>query len=635
MLSRQAALIAFLTVGAYAVVSFLVLVWFLSPTFSDLEETEAGKNVERCRQALFREAKHLDGLVADWSAWDDLYAFVDSRDPVFVRSNIADSTFIQNDLVLICITDTRGGVVASRGFDPHRECDAEFPELQTTPHSLPPTLLDLPNVGDALRGIWMAESGPLLVASRPIITSKRQGPPKGTLIMARPVDRDLIRTLADQTSVSLQHHVLGRELLDEADQRAVEAIAQTDDIVTCASGPDALLAYGIVQDIEGRPALLLHTSMPRQITARGRQVIQAAFVLILTAGALLGAVLIIWTHRNVVTPLQRIGENVARVRETGGHSGHLNLKTGGEFGVLSRRFDEMVDHLAQAREALAAQSFKEGRAEAASAVLHDMRNQMMPLVSSLSLIRNRFEDWPIANIEQAVAEAVDPEVSEERHRQLDRFLRLWSVRFVGEATRLRDDLGRAERAVGAMEQTLARRDSMSKSSPSPGACSVQEIAFEAFRSIPPEARTDVEFVLTPDLDTVPMVRVPLHTTIQLMTGVLANACEASKEAGNGPACVSVSARRNASDEEKGTVTVVIADTGPGFPDESGPLFQRGYSHKAEAGFGMPLHECANHISGFGGTMSVKNREDGQGAEVCLHLPIAASGLGSTEHRTDG
>jgi sensor domain CHASE-containing protein len=82
-----------LYVGLYCGIQRL----FVMPSFLEVEQNVAVKDVERCISALRREIHHLDLLTHDWAAWDDTCQFVEDRNSNYVKANLTPETFENNN----------------------------------------------------------------------------------------------------------------------------------------------------------------------------------------------------------------------------------------------------------------------------------------------------------------------------------------------------------------------------------------------------------------------------------------------------------------------------------------------------------------------------------------------------------
>lgn len=55
--------------------------------------------------------------VRDWAQWDDTYAFVKTRDPAYVESNLTPAILADLEMDLMVILNTEGEVVWGRASD--------------------------------------------------------------------------------------------------------------------------------------------------------------------------------------------------------------------------------------------------------------------------------------------------------------------------------------------------------------------------------------------------------------------------------------------------------------------------------------------------------------------------------------
>jgi C4-dicarboxylate-specific signal transduction histidine kinase len=119
-----------------------------------------------------------------------------------------------------------------------------------------------------------------------------------------------------------------------------------------------------------------------------------------------------------------------------------------------------------------------------------------------------------------------------------------------------------------------------------------------------------------DADVAPIEADPVELQ-QVLVNLVINAAEAMHEV-QGARRIVMSIRNNSEG-----VYVSVADSGPGIPSEQmDRLFEPFFTTKA-SGMGMGLQICRNTVQAMGGTLAVRNREEG-GAEFSFVLPFAAS-----------
>lgn len=153
-------------------------------SFAELEERNTRGNVERVLSALSDELSSLDATTADWAAWDDTYAFIEDGNEEYVESNLVDETLTTLRLHLMLFTNSSGQTIFAKAVDSNGEEEMPVPQTLQEHLATDNFLLRLPDTESRITGIVLLPEGPMLVASRPILTSEEEGPIRGALIMA-------------------------------------------------------------------------------------------------------------------------------------------------------------------------------------------------------------------------------------------------------------------------------------------------------------------------------------------------------------------------------------------------------------------------------------------------------------------
>jgi len=166
--------LVFLTVLMYVVSSVI-----LTGGFAKVEKQDTHKNVQRVQEAISDELSGLNGVVGDWAAWNETYNFVNGEYPEFVEEQIAERTFIEIRLNIILFINSTGGVAYGSGFDLKNETAVPIPEGMQKYLSVDSILLRHQDTHSSIKGIILLPEGPMLVASRPILTNERRGADPG------------------------------------------------------------------------------------------------------------------------------------------------------------------------------------------------------------------------------------------------------------------------------------------------------------------------------------------------------------------------------------------------------------------------------------------------------------------------
>ncbi len=249
---------------AYAIASRVVF-----SSFEALERKEAEENLQRCVSAIWREVQQIQAFAYDWASWDDTYRFVETRDPAYVETNLADASFVRNSLGYIGFVDVKNQTVWSRAVDTAAQADLEVPELSREIWPQDHPLLVSGNSPEGASGILLTASGPLLAASRPILTSMNEGPIRGTLIMGAFLNERLVETLCKQVGVQFRLFPLSvPDAMPRDMQEIVIELKNATNAVFRPLGMKSINAYGMLRDLNAKPALLVEAVTPPQHHAR-------------------------------------------------------------------------------------------------------------------------------------------------------------------------------------------------------------------------------------------------------------------------------------------------------------------------------------------------------------------------------
>lgn len=104
-------LIVFCIFLLFGVVYFGIQRFIILPSFIALEREEAITDVKRSVNALQKDIDTIDGLCWDWAAWDETYAFIETRSAEYIEANLVLEKFADDDLNVLYFTDTSGKVI--------------------------------------------------------------------------------------------------------------------------------------------------------------------------------------------------------------------------------------------------------------------------------------------------------------------------------------------------------------------------------------------------------------------------------------------------------------------------------------------------------------------------------------------
>jgi diguanylate cyclase (GGDEF)-like protein len=340
-------LVSALLLAALMSVAMAVMMTVIRPTFEALETEHARDHAALIQNVVRQELDALGILVADWAAWDDTYTYVADRHPAYETSNLIPETFTGAGLNLILIRDTDGAVVWSGAYD----LDADGYVVSRTFSPGSETLERLADLVAArpggVEGFIRSDLGPMLLAARSILTSQEEGPSRGMLVMGR---------LLSDATVDRVSAIIGQPLvLWPADDpslppAAAATVAPTGETqVSLTKDADGTTGIFVgLRDVFGEPALVLGSSMPRNISDAGHAALISAGLMIAVAGTALIAVFGWSQQRMVLGPLNRLTRHIESLAKNGDLTETLDLvERRDELGTLAKAFNQMQARIAQ------------------------------------------------------------------------------------------------------------------------------------------------------------------------------------------------------------------------------------------------------------------------------------------------
>jgi len=618
-LRTRLALVVALVVAAYALGDLALQRLVLLPRFEELERAEASTDLLRVERALEAELTTLDARCSEWAAWDGANQFVSggAGGDEFRSHHLSSASLRASRIDLLYLVADDGRVVWGEVRDPTNGERVRLPELDFEQLSAGHPFLaqdrDRPTSGLAL-----TTRGPLLVASRAL-----EGEQHGSVILGRIVAAELLAELRERTEVEFEllpldsaTHALPHEL--------VTSITASAEPVVEARDTSVLEGWTAIDDLRGRPALLVHAELPRAISAGGREALRYALLSTVAAGLLLLAVLLAVLRRTVVDPLVALTRQAVEIGQSDDYARAVALERGDEIGTLSREFERMMRKLEASRAELVTTARAAGMSEIATGILHNVGNVLNSVNVSAELVEARLRDSRLQKLER-LAELVRAQgerfgefvASDPRGRHVAPFLLELADGLKNEHAELAREVRSLAEGVDHIRQLVAAQQDFARRSELREQVELGSLVDMAWDIVArsstgplPHLEREIE-----DLGRVPVDR---HKLVQVLVNLLKNARESIAEARRVPGTVRV---RIASNGER--VRIEVHDDGFGIPPENlARLFRHGFTTKPD-GHGFGLHSCANAAGELGGSLRAESAGAGQGACFVLELPLLA------------
>ncbi|MGE3166867.1 MAG: CHASE4 domain-containing protein [Planctomycetota bacterium] len=611
---------------AIAAGNYVILQEFVQAESSRLDESDARDDVERCQEAVHREIRHLSILARDWSCWDDTCAFLESRDPAYLKSNLTDEAFHTSAFHLFYLLGPTGDVVWS---------GVRAPDYRTPLHldRLPIQKLRLDDdaVGTdsepserSLELIATQYEWPLLLCARPVLPSEAIGRPRGTLIMGRFLHDEAVADLQAQTRVNFQLHALHRGIPSWLTDTALQL--PTPDSITVGPGSaGTVVACGYIKASvdDWSPQLLV--TINRAVRRQGALVARFSMFILAAAAVVTCGLLFTLLRKLILGPLEQMTAKAVQI----GHTGDLTQRIGfhrraDEIGVLAREFDGMIERLGETRAKLLETSRAAGMTDVAVGVLHNLGNVLNSVNVSTIALAERLQRSQIAGLKK-LSELLHAHrgdlarflTNDDRGRNVPEYLQQLSSALHDEHRSALVELRQLKTSIDHMNQVVQSQHAFTSRSSHREPTDLRQLVANAL-TIMEAALQRHGIHISADLAQTPMVEMDAAKCLQLVINLISNAKDALGAQSKGDKELRV--RLSNQDDEHALIEV--ADNGVGIAPENLPLlFRNGFTTKSR-GRGFGLHYSALAARELGGELTAHSDGPGQGARFRLSLPLA-------------
>lgn len=340
-LRRNSLVIVLFVMASLALVLYFSGRHILERSFLQIEQDDAIDRTQRVLRLLEDRQASLQATAKDYAAWDDTYQFVVTHDPAYIKATLLETTFQNARLNVIEIWDAENRQVISRWYD---EAKGEFfPRPQSLDDYLrgPASLLGHASVDSEKSGLVLLESGLLMVVSLPITTSNNEGPIRGTLLMGRYLDEKAVEKISG---------IMGSRVeLIMVNSRQAASVphlpSNSEPIVVSRPGPNSVTGYALLQDLAGKPAVMVKVSLPRPIWQ------EAERAMTILRYSLISTILVAWLvtflvwERLVLSRLSNLSSRLADVGAGGDLSARLPSEGKDELAKLASDINNMLQLL--------------------------------------------------------------------------------------------------------------------------------------------------------------------------------------------------------------------------------------------------------------------------------------------------
>ena len=239
----------------------------LSNDYIKLENREVEQNISRVEKSFENIFENLNTINTDWSQWNDMYKFTQTKDPKFVKSNILPTAFANLKINFMLIFNTAGQLVFGKDYDMDKK---DFvPTIKSLTNYLSPTILlnILHNKSDNPRVIKMPE-GLVAFSLLPILTSEGKGPSPGSLLMGYLLNNSHFQKMSQILDMKIEFIELPLQTKNKIILNAYDAL-QKSKYAIAPKDRSSIYGFTLINDVNGIPVGMLKVETPRILYNEG------------------------------------------------------------------------------------------------------------------------------------------------------------------------------------------------------------------------------------------------------------------------------------------------------------------------------------------------------------------------------
>ena len=326
----------------------------LADEYLRLENKEMMADVARTRNTLNSMLFSVKLLNADWAQWDEAYNFMKNKNPAFIKTNLTYTTFAKANMNLILFFNTDGKLFYGLNYDLILKKFQPIPPDLLQQVEATPAFTKIQDLEDSKLGILKTSAGYVVLSAMPILTSERNGPIRGTLLMGYFFTNNQIERLSEIINTQVQFFPL--PLPPEQGQnnlsQAIEHLNSGLRYYTSIGDHDLIDGYTFIRDINDQPIGVLRISSEREVYKEGIKTINSYMAIVIGIGILF--LIAIWYLLRIfiIDPLISVSKQVIDINSESQFDTRIHVKGHDELTTMVGAINSLMEIIELTQEQL-------------------------------------------------------------------------------------------------------------------------------------------------------------------------------------------------------------------------------------------------------------------------------------------
>jgi len=364
-LRQKIYLVVALTFFALTTVMALSSYTIIIKGFEDIEREDVRSSLYGSLALLDQELASLDATARDYSSWNDMYDYVVTRRESFIASNYSPAGFINLKINFLIISDLKGNILYSKGFDPETGQNVPiFRSILAHINLIHKQVFS----GDEIKhlsGIISLPEGLTLVIARPILKTAGKDAPRGIYIVGRFLDTKEIAQMGTPLKSELSFYHEGQKDLPAEIAAVRKTLSQQHRELIKPINGHTIAGYALIKDAFGKYSLILKTKDKRVIFRQGMTTILYVIVFVLFMALVFAAVMVALLEKSVLRRMLHISHDIRAIEADGDMGRRIHLGGTDEIANLGNDINKMLGKLEESEQRI------RGEAERYRAVIED------------------------------------------------------------------------------------------------------------------------------------------------------------------------------------------------------------------------------------------------------------------------